>query len=409
MGANLQWRQVDSFSGNFKSSPLTSHRSCPVCNSLTSRVFLELEDFQFYTDSAQTPKRADIRQTQCLDCFALYLNPCYSSLGFEYLFSEASHSYGSTNGRSKEQLDWLTSRDLLETGGMILDVGCSEGRFLEQLPENLTRVGLDIDSSAVERARQRLQDKGIEFVVGDFESFQFSGSPSTITMFHVLEHLPRPVSALKKLRSLASDQTRLVVEVPILERGVTNDINGFFSVQHMTHFSRQSLKNCLWLAGWEVGEWFEQPNYNGCRVLAVPSPEHNHIKASTREQISLSECLGGWQQSISKVSRVLAGLEDQERCIIWGGGAHTEFLYQTTLFFHSKPDREYVIVDVDSSKQGKSWRGIPICSPSNVSNVSGIALLISSYGSQEKIHQQATELGIPCEHLIKLYSEIRVY
>mgnify|MGYP000380287711 CR=1 FL=1 len=36
-------------------------------------------------------------------------------------------------------------------------------------------------------------------------------------MFHVLEHLPRPVEVLRKLRSIAEVSTRLVVEVPVLE------------------------------------------------------------------------------------------------------------------------------------------------------------------------------------------------
>lgn len=102
-------------------------------------------------------------------------------------------------------------------------------------------------------------------------------------------------------------------------------------------------------------------------------------------------------------------MDDQERCVIWGGGAHTEFLYQTTIFFQSSPDREYVLVDADPIKHGKSWRGIPIYPPSVLEQLDPAPLLISSYGSQEEISQQALQLGVKKENLIKLYEEVRIY
>ena len=78
--------------------------------------------------------------------------------------------------------------------------------------------------------------------------------PDTITMYHVLEHLPRPVEVLKKLSVQSQNQQqKSLVEVPIIENGNTNDINGFFSIQHTTHFSANSLLNCIIaLAGWKI-------------------------------------------------------------------------------------------------------------------------------------------------------------
>ena len=61
-------------------------------------------------------------------------------------------------------------------------------------------------------------------------------------MFHVLEHLKNPLETLINILKSAHQTTYLLIEVPILENGFTNDINGFFSAQHLTHFSRQSLK-----------------------------------------------------------------------------------------------------------------------------------------------------------------------
>ena len=136
---------------------------------------------------------------------------------------------------------------------VFIDVGCYDGNFLSKLPENIKKVGVDIDAPAIERGRNIHQKKKISFFTGDFETFSYDEvEPDTITMYHVLEHLSRPVEVLKKLHSISKPSTKIVVEVPIIEDGNTNDINGFFSIQHTTHFSSNSLLNCLAVAGWEV-------------------------------------------------------------------------------------------------------------------------------------------------------------
>lgn len=408
---NIFWSKIDSFVGNFSSPALTFHRPCPICGSIRSKVVMELNDFQLYSDSAELPKRISVCENQCLDCFALYLDPCYSDFGFQVLFAEAGQSYGATGARSYEQIEWLASRALIQAGTQVLDIGCYDGQFLARLPKDVKKVGVDIDKAAIERGRQKFGAQGIEFILGDFETFQCADYPNMITMFHVLEHLPRPVAALRRLRSIAHSDTRLVLEVPILENGVTNDINGFFSVQHMTHFSRQSLENCLTQAGWRIIERSEQAGYNGCRILAAPSEFSNNIISDVKNVNLLYMYLAAWYKALLSVNYKLSGLEDVARCVIWGGGAHTEFLYHVTSFFQTNPNRGYIIVDSDSMKQGKSWRGIRIYHPSVLKEIewSKTWLVISSYGSQEAIMEAVCNFNVPIDRIVKLYNEVHVY
>lgn len=412
---DLRWAKVDCYLGNFSSPALTYHRPCPICGSLKCRVVLELHDFQFYSDSATIPKRVNVKENMCLDCGALYLNPCYSEYGFSVLFAEAGQSYGSTEGRPQEQIEWLEARGLLDEGSSVLDVGCYDGSFLARLPDHVQKLGVDIDAPAIERGRLKHSKSGIRFIHGDFEHFQFSGSPpAAITMFHVLEHLPRPVEVLKKLRSIASPATKLIVEVPILENGKTNDINGFFSVQHMTHFTRSSLESCLSLGGWNIDEKLEQPDYNGCRVLATANevaevkPSHTSIPEDWK---SLTDYLSAWYHAIGAAQQRLRSMPNAENIVIWGGGAHTEFLYQVTAAFFSDKSIHFVIVDSDPLKHGKTWRGIGIYPPELVSEVdwSSAVLLVSSYGGQESIVSAADELGVPPDRVVRIYEKIRRY
>jgi SAM-dependent methyltransferase len=407
----IRWSQVDSFPGNSSSTATTEQRPCPICDGHRSRTVLQFDQFQFYSDSGDLPKRVDVREVQCLDCFALYLNPCYSEYGFRVLFAEAGCSYGSTVGRPYEQIEWLTSRGLLRSGSRFLDAGCYDGAFLAKLPDTLEKTGVDIDEPSIDRGRQSFGGKGIKFIHGDFESFRHDGTFDAITMFHVLEHLPRPVAVLRNLRSMAHPETRLVVEVPVLENGLTNDINGFFSVQHMTHFSRTSLQNCLAWAGWKIDESQQQEQYNGLRVMAVPDVPMRAPQRDVQATSLLHKYLAGWYGALMKAEARLSELRDSGRCFIWGGGLHTEFLYQTTSFFSSRPDREYIIVDSDPMKRGKSWRGIKIHSPEVLRDVSCSSerLLVSSYGSQPSIVNAAKELCFSPDRISTLYDEVRVY
>jgi hypothetical protein len=292
-----------------------------------------------------------------------------------------------------------------------MDIGCYDGRFLAQMPGSISKIGVDIDSKAIESGRQKFIQANIEFICDDFETFQYNKSPHVITMFHVLEHLSRPLSVLTNLRKASNDSTKLIVEVPILENSATNDINGFLSVQHMTHFSRSSLRNCFNQAGWHIVDWDEQAGYNGCRVVAVPSQVEPEIEIDPTNVLSVHQYLSKWYNKLKEVEFKLNVCNDTSQFIIWGAGLHTEFIYQTTSFFHENPARLYIIVDSDEMKHGKSWRGINILKPDQINGLdwTNKKLIISSYGSQNGIERAAKEMGVPSECILKLYDQVRVY
>ncbi len=64
---NINWARVNSFVGNSSSPALTFYRRSPICGSIKSRVVMELDNFQFYSDSSELPKRVNVRENQFLD------------------------------------------------------------------------------------------------------------------------------------------------------------------------------------------------------------------------------------------------------------------------------------------------------------------------------------------------------
>ena len=107
----------------------------------------------------------------------------------------------------------------------------------------------------------------------------------------------------------------------------------------------------------------------------------------------------------------LAPLRETQRCFIWGGGLHTEFLYQITSLFGGGSQREYLIVDSDPIKKDKSWRGIEVHPPEVLRGVgwSGERLLVSTYGGQPSVLKAAAELGVPADRIVCLYDRLRLY
>lgn len=406
----IPWGRIDSDAGNRSDPNTTIERVCPVCGSSDSHRIQSFVDFQFYTDSAELPRRVDIHNVACAACFAVFLNPVYTPTGFQSLFGEAGCSYGAKAGRSLEQKTWLDQRGLMQTGSCLLDVGCYDGEFLSQLPDSVARIGVDIDSVAIERGRTNYGPRGIEFICGDFSEFQIGRVPNTITMFHVLEHLPDPVKTLATLHSKAGLDTRLVIEVPVLENGFTNDINGFFSATHLTHFSRRSLENTLSRSGWKVLERFEHPDFNGCRVMAAPVEAAQRVSGDVGDVDSLRRYLEHSRHAVAEVMHRLAAVKDSKRIIIWGGGLHTEILYHTTDLMRGS-ESQFVIVDSDPLKQNRTWRGVSIVSPARLAEVtwSETKLIVSTYGGQPAVAALAIEYGVPTDCLTLLYESVSTY
>ncbi|MBW1963309.1 MAG: class I SAM-dependent methyltransferase [Deltaproteobacteria bacterium] len=331
------------------------------------------------------------------------MNPCCSKFAFEILFDESGKSYGAPRWKYEKRVDWILDNVNLPSGSTILDLGCHDGELLSMLPDSFKRVGVDIDQSSLSAGKKKYPD--IHFIKADLESFQFEGKPDAITMIHVLEHLPDPAAVLHNLHSISHGETLLVIEVPIIEKGATADISGFFSVTHLTHFSSSGLRRFLHSTGWQVLKWEVEPSYNGLRVLAKSACRSGRPETSLEETGLLYDYLAEHYRSLAKVEQRLSKATCEQLCVIWGAGLHTELLYQSASFFRQDSGREYIIVDSDPLKWGKSWRGIPICKPEMLKNIdwNKSSLVISSYASQSVIERAAKDLGVPNDKIVKIY------
>jgi len=163
-------------------------------------------------------------------------------------------------GKLKGTSSWRAETEkvrLLESyigEGRILDVGCAEGKFLWALnPRRWDRVGLEFNPGTIRTAARRISR--VSYIHGDLSSPLLEiGSFDAVTFWHVLEHLPDPVSALARSVELLKPGGILIVSLPNLDSLQAEIFGSFWYAfddvpRHLYHFTPSSLRLLLEKAG----------------------------------------------------------------------------------------------------------------------------------------------------------------
>lgn len=138
--------------------------------------------------------------------------------------------------------------------GHLLDIGCASGYFLARAREEGYRVrGIEVSKWAVQEGRNRLE---LEIDEGTTENLDFpAGTFDIVTMWHVLEHVERPIEAISKVRGWLRKDGILVIECPNMESFDARRQGERFAWRipyHLWHFTPRSLAEILHRSGYEV-------------------------------------------------------------------------------------------------------------------------------------------------------------
>ena len=137
-------------------------------------------------------------------------------------------------------------------GRNVLDFGCGSGAFLRKINAVAARaVGVELRQSTV----AALQREGIQVVSSLTE---LSEEFNVAYLFHVLEHLEKPLETLENLRGqLQPNSGTLIIEVPsandlLIRLRSTSFLDFTFWSQHLVLHTRDSLERLITAAGFEV-------------------------------------------------------------------------------------------------------------------------------------------------------------
>jgi 2-polyprenyl-3-methyl-5-hydroxy-6-metoxy-1,4-benzoquinol methylase len=192
---------------------------------------------------------------RCTECHLGYISPRPSEAMLVRLYDQDFYEAPRTPNRlTKNVHDMFLQRcrqriERFVRPGRLLDVGCGDGHFLRTMAAHgWDSVGYDFSPTA--RALAASANPRISILDGQLADHDLpDGSFDLITLWQVLEHIPEPLTLLRRLRRLLRPGGLLVVAVPnidSLQAKIAGDRWwGLDIPRHLTHFGPKSLKRTL--------------------------------------------------------------------------------------------------------------------------------------------------------------------
>ncbi len=284
----------------------------------------------------------------------------------------------------------------LEENTPIVDLGCGIGALLDGFRQAGFRKvhGLDPAPDAPACARQIF---GIDTVhTGALEEAESSlplESAGLLCLTGVLEHLPRLHEDMARLLQPLPARTKVLIEVPALERFTHADMEPFgeFSLEHIQYFSQASLQRFMARLGFTplVHTIVDIPGLVSDSLFALFSRSASALSTASGKDNGLSDYVVQSEALLdSALSRISPALP--ERFWIYGAGSHTARLIPR-LNALGLEDRIAGVVDGNPNLQGKTIGKLAIYPPQFLLQKQGQPVLVSSHKAQHAIARRLRE------------------
>jgi len=243
-------------------NPAADSAVCPACGDAGYRVLFRASDRLYQTTDRE------FRIVECKGCRLLRLDPRpgvkelpdYYPRNYWFAPAEDAASRMEERWRRFALRDHVNfvERALRDSGerGLVLDVGCGGGLFLDLIRESTGLPVLGLDYS-LDAARVAWSTNSVPAFCGSLCEVPLTEeSCAAVTMFHILEHLHDPEPYIHCARRLLRPDGRLIVQVP--NAGCWQFLllgekwNGVDVPRHLVHFRQDDLANLLEHCGFEL-------------------------------------------------------------------------------------------------------------------------------------------------------------
>ncbi|AXI24806.1 hypothetical protein CFE53_00955 [Methanofervidicoccus sp. A16] len=243
-------------------------KNCIVCN---SNKIINIEE--------------ESNLCMCKNCGHFFINPRPTMEEIANYYSRIDKYDTWIVNESAREVLWIRRLKLLKKikqHGRLLDVGTGIGQFLYLCRHDFEVYGTEISKSAIRIAKERYN---LDILYGELENIDFKNLKfDIITLFHVLEHVPDPVSTMLSVKKLLSEDGIVVIAIPNEIEGIRWRIGRFIKSLvfnkkfsrygipkitlddtqgevHLSYFTRKSIKYLLERTGFEIIEDTLDPYY----------------------------------------------------------------------------------------------------------------------------------------------------
>lgn len=230
-------------SGNFRKEELgefkkynTVLKDCVVCGSKKYRTWAKADWY---------------KAVQCDSCRLVWMRPFVNEKGLAMYYSDYIGKRRTNNEKKMKQraeqykLDVSFLERYVQKGKM-LDVGCNGGFFLSAFSEKFEKYGTEIDSTAVQFAKENFSfGKNVHCTALEDAPFK-NGTFDVLMMRGTIEHVPDPVLAIKKVSELLKKGGYYYITATPNGDSLAAEVfrdkwTLFHPVQHIWHFSPKTL------------------------------------------------------------------------------------------------------------------------------------------------------------------------
>lgn len=228
---------------------------CAICREKEELQILYKQNFSESSIDAQTfsarriPDRIHYQFVRCNRCGLIFSNPILSQAKINSLYSKSGFNYGCESEYLKHTYFEYFKKYLLKNDykrSKILEVGCGNGFFLEELWDNGIKniYGVEPGKPSVQKAslpiRKRIKIDILRRGLYDKESFDI------ICCFHTLDHIPDPNKFLEVVYSLLKKNGKVFFIVHNTD-GLPAKILGssfpIYDIEHIYLFNKHNLSS----------------------------------------------------------------------------------------------------------------------------------------------------------------------
>lgn len=157
---------------------------------------------------------------------------------------------------------WFKTFNLVPDRAEVLDIGCSNGTFGEQLIKQKACVvdGIEVDDGDIAEAKKKLRN--VYKIDIERDEIDIDHSYDVIFMGDVIEHLADPAHALKRIKKLLNDDGVLIFSMPnithmsvrlmLLAGNIEYGRTGLLDETHLHFYNREEIYRVLNAAGYKV-------------------------------------------------------------------------------------------------------------------------------------------------------------
>ncbi|MDW3651841.1 MAG: methyltransferase domain-containing protein [Bacteroidia bacterium] len=381
---------------------------CSLCGKNKANPFFRLP--QIPTQSgvfSPSPKRAsmvsrsDIILSYCDACGFI----CNEGHNLEKLKFDSNDFSLAESSSYQIYIDQLTDRLIKKYnlyGKKIIEVGCGEGYFLQEICRKGNNIGIGFDPGPKNKLIEKETQNRLKFIRAYYSSNYHYLQPDFLVCRLLLDLISEPITFLKMVReNLGSSENPIVYfEVPNTNN-ILDELSIYsFGYEHRSCFTKESLTYIFSLCGFEVLDIYSCWENNYLAIEARPTSsllsiaeirelQRNVNKNLKEKTIRLNQA---FQKLKSETDKRLHQLQlEHKKVLAWGAGT------RAVTFFNVFDANDLIpfIVDINARRHGKylPGSGQKVVAPEFVLTYKPDLVLISNPTYADEIISQVRSLG----------------